>query len=259
MPEFPRPLSACAILSALTFAVPSLARAAPEEIQVYRDEVAPVHRFEVEVNQSYVITGAGEAEGAFSPAHLYRFTPELNYGFAPDWEVGALMLSTVRGGAFDVHGLKAHMRWIAPKPEAQPWYWGANAEIGWTDRHLEERAFTVEGRAIAGYEGKRWVFAVNPTLETAADGDGSEPVAFQLQTKAGYRLSERWMVGLESYNAFGPVERFGEFGEHGQTLYATVDAQLGRVDLNLGVGKGLTSASDGWTVKAVIGIPLGAH
>jgi hypothetical protein len=257
MPEFPRLPAACAI--ALLVAIPSLARAAPEEIQVYRDEVTPLHRFGVEVNQSYVPAGPVEDIGPIAQVGLYRLTPELDYGFAPNWEAGVLAETTVRNGAFDGHGLKAHVRWIAPKAGEQPWYWGANAEIGWTDRHLEERPWTAEVRTIAGYEGKRWVLAVNPTLETAASAEAAEPVQFEMQTKLGFRVDERWIVGLESYNAFGPIAGLGPLSRASQVLYATIDAQLGRVDLNLGVGRGLTSASDRWTVKAVIGIPLGAR
>src|SRR5215469_1824804 len=171
------------LLAALLAAVPAAALAAPEEVQVYRDEVMPLHRFGVEVNQSYVPAGPVEDIGPIGQVGLYRFTPELDYGVAKDWEVGTLLETTVRDGAFDGHGIKLHTRWIAPRPEGQEWYGGFNAEVGWSDRHVGERPWTVELRGIVGWEGKRWVLAANPTLETAADGRGGEPVAFELQSK----------------------------------------------------------------------------
>ena len=247
------------LLAAVLAAAPTAALAAPEEIQVYRDEVTPLHRFGVEVNQSYVPAGPVEDVGPIGQVGLYRFTPELNYGVARDWEVGALAETTIRDGAFDAHGIKVHARWIAPRPESQSWYWGFNGEAGWTDRHLEERPWTAELRAIAGCEGKRWVLAVNPTLETAADGRGGEPVAFELQAKLGYRVSEAWLLGVESYNAFGPIAQIEPLDRQSQILYAAADTQWRGLDLNFGVGKGLTEASDGWALKAVIGIPLGAR
>jgi hypothetical protein len=245
------------LLAATLVAAPVAALAAPEEIQVYRDEVTPLHRFGAELNQSYVVSGPVEDIGPIGQIGLYRFTPELNYGFAPDWEVGTLVETTVRDGAFDAHGVKAHLRWIGPRPEGKPWYVGFNGEVGWTDRHLEERPWTVELRAIAGWEGKRWVLAVNPTLETALDGRGGEPVAFEMQSKIGYRVSEAWLVGLESYNAFGPLDRIDPLNHESQILYATADAEWRGLDLNFGVGRGLTREADGWALKAVIGIPLG--
>lgn len=247
------------LAAVLATALPVAAHSAPEEIQVYRDEVTPLHRFGGELNQSYVPAGPVEDIGPIGQVGLYRFTPELDYGVARDWEVGALVETTVRGGAFDAHGIKVHARWIAPRAEGQPWYFGFNAEAGWTDRHLEERPWTVELRAIAGWEGGRWVLALNPTLETAADGRGGEPVAFEMQSKIGYRVSERWLLGAESYNALGPIARIEPLNRQSQILYAVADTEWRGLDLDFGVGKGLTHASDGWAIKAVIGIPLGAR
>ena len=254
----PRLLLAVTLTAALPLA-PASALAAPEEVQVYRDEVTPLHRFGVEINQSYVPAGPVEDIGPIAQVGLYRFTPELDYGVAKDWEVGTLLDTTVRDGAFDAHGIKAHVRWIDPRPEDRPWYFGFNAEAGWSDRHVEERPWTVELRGIAGWEGKRWVLAVNPTLETAADGHGGEPVAFELQTKVGYRVSDKWLLGIESYNAFGPIAQIEPLDRQSQILYAAADTEWRGLDLNFGVGKGLTRDSDGWAVKAVIGIPLGAR
>jgi hypothetical protein len=258
MPRLRRRLSKPRLLLAAIFAViPTAAFAAPEEIQVYRDEVTPLHRFGAELNQSYVPAGPVADIGPIGQVGLYRFTPELDYGVAKDWEVGALLETTVRAGAFDAHGIKLHTRWIAPRPEGQAWYGGFNAEVGWSDRHVEERPWTVELRGILGWEGKRWVLAVNPTLETAADGRGGQPVAFEMQTKIGYRVSERWLLGVENYNAFGPITQIEPLERESQIIYAVADTEWRGLDLNLGVGKGLTRASDGWAIKMVIGIPLG--
>jgi hypothetical protein len=253
-------LTAALALAALPVAaLPVAALAAPEEVQVYRDEVTPLHRLGMELNQSWVAAGPVEDIGPIGRVGLYRFTPELNYGVARGWEVGTLLETTARDGAFDAHGIKAHVRWISPRPAGQTWYVGFNGEAGWSDRHLEERPWTVELRGIAGWEGKRWVLAVNPTLETAADGHGGEPVAFELQAKIGYRVSDDWLLGIESHNAFGPIAQIEPLDRQSQIVYAAADTERRGLDLNFGVGKGLTHASDGWAVKAAIGIPLGAR
>src|ERR1700761_7655984 len=120
----PRPFAAAVFAAAL----PPAALAAPEEVQVYRDDVTPLHRFGVEVNQSYIPAGPVEDIGPIGQVGLYRLTPELDYGVARDWEIGILAETTIRDGAFDAHGAKVHTRWIAPKPADQPWYVGFNAE-----------------------------------------------------------------------------------------------------------------------------------
>ena len=235
------------------------ALAAPEEIEVYRDEVTPTHAWGLEVNQNYVVSASREdaGEGAFSPVGLYRLTPEIDYGLAPNWEAGALIEATVRDGAFDAHGIKAHVRYIAPRPESSPWYWGFNFETGFTDKHLQERPFTAELRGIAGYEGERWIVAINPTVETSINSRAAEPASFELQATIGYRVTKALILGVESYNEFGPIEAFGPLGRQPQVLFATADYAWRGMDFNFGVGRGLTNASDGWTLKAVIGVPLG--
>ena len=252
------------LLAAILAAMPPLvwssaALAAPEEIEVYRDDVAPLHAFSLEVNQNYVASGSrdDERDGDLSPVHLYRVTPELNYGIAKDWELGALVEGTARGGAFDVHGVEAHIRYIAPRPEESPWYWGFNFETGFTDKHLEERPVTFELRGIAGYEGKRWIVAFNPTFESAANSQAADPVTFELQGKLGYKVTEKLILGVESFNEFGRVQDFGPLGQQPQMLYATADYEWRGLDLNLGVGRGLTSSSDGWTIKTVVSVQLG--
>ncbi len=165
-------------------------------------------------------------------------------------------MSTVRNGEFDVHGVKARIRYIAPRPETNPWYWGFNLETGWTDRHLQDRPWSAELRGIAGYEGKRWIVSINPTVETDGDNRFVEPISMELQSKVGYRWNDKLIVGLESFNEFGPVRRLGELRDQPQMLYAAVDVELPKGELNVGIGRGLTGHSDGWAIKTVFGLPL---
>ena len=233
--------------------------AAPEEIEVYRDDVTPAGAFGLDVNQNYVLSSSPDDErsGDLNPAHLYRLTPELDYGLAAAWEVGALVEATVRGNEFDGHGIKSHVRYVAPRDPDSPWYWGFNFEAGWTDKHLEEKPASAELRGIMGYEGQRWIVALNLTVETSASSQAVDPVSFELQAKIGYRVTDKLILGVESYNEFGPVQDFGPLGAQPQMLYAAADYEWRGLGLNVGVGRGLTPSSDGWTVKAAIGIPLG--
>lgn len=244
---------------ALTMAIATPALAAPEEIEVYRNELNAPGEWALETNQSYVFSGSDEHEpGELASVGRYRLTPEIAYGLSPHWEVGILAMTTVRNGEFDAHGLKSRIRYIAPHAETGA-YWGANLEVGWTDHHLDAKPWSAELRGIWGYEGKTWVVSFNPTLEMAAGQGAAEPVALELQTKIGRRFGEKLIFGLESYNDFGPVQRFSAFGQESQMVYATADFELKHGDLNLGLGHGLNSASDGWAVKAVWGLRLGGR
>lgn len=158
------------------------------------------------------------------------------------------MSSLDRSGRLGVHGAKARIRYIAPRPHGRGWYWGWNFEVGRVDRHIEAHPWGAELRGILGVDQGRWSFAVNPTLEWTFSGRDPEPIEVELQSKLAYRVRKDLAFGLESYDALR--------GENEHVLYATADWQVGGWDFNFGVGRGLTHASEGWVLKAVFSAPL---
>ena len=77
-------------LAMLLLALCTSAQAAPDEIQVYTDDINAPGEFGLELHTNYV------AQGASTPAwpeqkpvrHMWRFTPEFSYGLSPSWELG---------------------------------------------------------------------------------------------------------------------------------------------------------------------------
>jgi hypothetical protein len=243
-------ICAAAILAA------SRAIAAPEEIEVYRDGLNARGGLTLEANQSYVFSGdeAPDFPGGQASAHRYRLTPELSYGLTPSLEVGALTVLTVDArGRAGAHGLKARLRYIDPHTD-HGLYWGANLEAGCVDRTQSETPCGAELRGILGYEGRRWVLAVNPILEGGVGG--TEPVSAELDAKLAYRVGETLLLGVESYNGFGPVRGFAPLKDTEHMLYLAADLELKGVELNIGLGHGLGRVSDGWVAKTVVAIPL---
>ena len=76
-------------------AASSVAWAAPEEIQVYMDEMNAPREVGLDVHSSYVFSGSKVPDypGAQGPRHVFRVTPEFSYGLTPDLELGAYVLS----------------------------------------------------------------------------------------------------------------------------------------------------------------------
>ena len=72
-----------------------------------------------------------------------------------------------------------------------------------------------------------------------------------------YAVTKGTSLGFETYNDIGNARNFGRFGQQEQSLYAVVDTSVHGWDLNLGIGRGLTGATDHWVAKAVIGVPFG--
>ena len=86
----------CAALSMVLLAsVP--ARAAPEEIQVYMDEMSKQGEFGLDVHNNYVTQGPAEADypGGLPSLHTYRVTPEFAYGITDNLEGGLYILSAL--------------------------------------------------------------------------------------------------------------------------------------------------------------------
>jgi len=240
----------------LLAAASNSAIAAPEEIQVYMDDLSKPGASGMDVHNNFVMSGSTTPDypGAQPPNHVYRLTPELYYGLTNTLELGLYLLSTTTPGhGPNYEGEKLRLKYIAPHDATQGAFWGANLEIGKTSRRVSEAAWNAELKGIYGYRAGRWTFAVNPNFDWTLSAPNS-PVSLDVDTKVMYKTDAGYQVGLESYNELGPLKNLGHLDQLSQTLYAIVDTKLGKVDLNAGIGRGLTTASDRWLFKFIVGV-----
>ena len=231
--------------------------AAPEEIQVYMDEMDEPGKFGLDLHNNYVFSGSGAPEfpGGVPPVHIYRLTPELSYGLTPSVELGAYFLTSYRqasGVASD--GEKIRIKFIAPKDQGQAYFWGANFELGRVDSSLEPNPWNAELKGIYGYRKGLWTLAFNGNLDWSLSGPYQSPLTWEVDTKLSY--GERYKFGFESYNELGFVRNPGPLGQFSQTLYAVLDTEFSGWDLNIGLGRGLNALSDHWIAKAIVGVPI---
>jgi hypothetical protein len=61
-------------------------------------------------------------------------------------------------------------------------------------------------------------------------------------------------LGVEYYNDIGTLANRLPREEQNRTLYAVVEVERNSWSLNFGVGRGLTTATDDWTAKAIVGV-----
>lgn len=247
----------CGCLAGLA---PVAARAAPEEIQVYMDEMNRPGEIELDVHVNHVLAGDGTPDypGAESSLHRLRVTPEFSLGLTDTLELGAyLPLATVaRDGTLRVDGFKFRLKYLAPhKPDG--FYWGANLELGKVSRRVEANPYNGELKLIGGWHKGRWIAAANVNIDFVVSGPEPDPVSVELATKLAYRLTPGFAVGVESYNGAGPLRALGRFGSSEQTTFATVDTHIGRFEVNAGLGKGYGTNADITILKFTIGVPIG--
>jgi hypothetical protein len=234
------------------------ALAAPEEIQVYMNEMNQPGEFGLDVHVNYVTAGAASPDyaGAQVSRHALRVTPEFSYGLTRSLELGAYILGARDAdGNYRVGGEKLRIKFI-PTAADDPLFYGANLEIGRVEQRFDENPWNGELKGILGYKGARWTAAVNANIDFKVSGPARSPTSLELTAKLAYALSDRLQVGLERYNDLGEVRHLDSPFRQANTTYAVVDTSVRGWDLNLGVGRGNEAASDRWVLKAIVGVPF---
>jgi len=251
-----RGLALCLVL----FSAPPCAQAADEEIEVYLDDLAAPGHFGLDVHTNYVASGERVVAypGADASLHRLRLTPEFAYGLTASVELGlyAPLLTIDQAGRFDAGGIKLRVKYIAPKPAAAAWFWGANLELGRVDHALDANPDNGELKLIAGTRHGPWTLGLNANIDFRISGDQPSPTTLQWATKLTRTVQEGLDVGLESYNGMGSVRHPVGLGQDEQSSFLVIDKSLRDWDLNLGLGRGYGTNPDRFIIKAIIGVPI---
>jgi len=238
------------------------ARAAPEEIQVYMDEIGPPRQVGLDVHLNFVPDGRTRPDfpGEQASEGRTRITPEWSYALDPNLELGLyLPLAAIdRHGDVAAEGAKVRIKWVAPKAEGQASFWGLNFELGRVSHVLDNNPWNAELKGIAGVRKGPWTLAANLNVDFVVSGpdQGAAP-DLQLALKGSYSLDKETSVGVETYNGLGTTRTLGPLGRQDQSTYLVIDRGFGRWDLNFGVGYGYGRPEDRWIVKAIVGVPIG--
>jgi hypothetical protein len=193
-------------LAAAVVPVP-FAMAAPEEIEVYMDDLSEPGHFGLDLHNNYVFSGNASASypGELAPQQVYRLTPEFYYGLTDTLELGAYLLGThATSGETHYDGAKLRIKFVAPHDAVAGSFWGANLELGRTDRLVSENPWNAELKGIWGYRAGAWTFALNPNVDWSRAAHGGAATG-ELDVKIAYELLSRLQIGVETYDELGPV------------------------------------------------------
>ena len=252
-------LSVALTLVAAASLMPSkMAHAAPEEIQVYLDDKEDPGKFSVDWHNNDVLSGRSVPAypGEQPPAGTYRLTPELNFGLTDTLELGLYLLSSHDAqGTWHGDGAKARIKYIAPHDKDQGLFWGLNLELGRSSLAVDPKPWNAEVKGILGLHAGPWTLATNLNVDGSLNPKGG-PLTAELDFKANYALTAKTQAGLESYNELGPLSHFSALSRNSKTLFAVVDTELAGLALNAGIGRGLTTDSDRWTLKFILNTPF---
>ena len=232
----------------------------PFEIQVYDGTADAPGVPGLELHANYVASGLSTAPPPQLPEnHVTHLTLEPSLGVLPWWEIGGYFETAIqKDGTFDYAGIKLRSKFVTPPGWHPHVRLGVNLEVSLLPQSYDRDRWGAEIRPIAAWENASWMFVVNPIVDLSLAGpDASAGPTFEPCGMALYKIKTLISVGLEYYSNFGPFSGFVPLREQEHYLFEVVNLlSVKRLELNVGVGEGLTPGSNGLIFKTIVGYEL---
>jgi hypothetical protein len=91
----------------------------------------------------------------------------------------------------------------------------------------------------------------NPIVDTDYTG-GFGNLEFVPATRVAYNWNDKWAVAAEEYSDFGPLRRFDAVRDQFHEVWAVLDRTGKVVNIEAGVGLGVTGGADKLTFKLML-------
>lgn len=232
-----------------------------DEIQVYDDQINDPGQWGLQMHVNSTPSGPQYVPplNGMVDTHGVRSTAEVSYGLTPALEAG-LYLPVVHGyyDGTQFAGPRVRLKWIPQKaPDQGGVFYGLNGELSAIKPIYEPAQNTLELRSIIGYKDAQWLLDVNPTLDyNLRPGYRQGGPTFSPQMKVGRTIIPGLMGGLEYYPVIGTLNGLFPYYQQNNVLFLALDVDMKPWVVNFGIGKGLSQAADGWTIKAIVDIPI---
>jgi len=234
---------------------PAAAFAQGDEIQVYDGGLAPVGTFNLTVHNNFTPKGIKTPAfpGAIISHHSLNGVPEWALGVTDWFEAGLYLplysIDSVQNAK--INGFKLRALFAVPKADERTFFYGANFEFSINAKHWDERRFTSEVRPIIGWHLKPVDIIYNPIVDTNYTG-GFKNLEYVPSLRIAYNLKNDWAVAMEHYADFGTLRKFNAFHDQSHQFFAVVDKTAKKLEIEAGVGIGVTAASDKWQLKLIL-------
>jgi|SRR5712692_383461 len=226
-----------------------------DEIQVYDASHTDPGIFNLMWHNNF--TPSGVKTPAFPGANVadksLNGVPEWAYGVT-DWFEAGLYLplySHDRNNGATFNGFKLRALVTVPHADDHMFVYGVNFEFSVNStKYWNHKRITSEIRPIIGWHLKPVDIIINPILDT--DYDGVKNLDFAPAIRVAYNLSNMWALAVEEYADYGPLHQFNSRNDQSHKLFGVVDRTSKFLDVEFGVGVGLTDASDKFTLKLML-------
>ncbi|HLW72221.1 MAG TPA: hypothetical protein VKS22_16545 [Candidatus Binataceae bacterium] len=226
------------------------------EIQIYPTETTPPQTLELELHSNSVTTATGaEAHKEIRPYEIHE-TVEASYGLTPHIEVGQyLCTAKLDNGNYEYAGSRTKMHFGVAATDDWPIRLGGNIELDYMRRAAEEDPLSLELRPIAEANFGKFTLIANFAFEKPFEGPGTHRgMTLAPSGELTYEVF-RWLEpGVEYYGDMGALTHLPGVQRQQHFIVPALNLPLlASLELNLGVGIGLTHASNGTFIKSIVG------
>jgi len=256
MRSMPAIAAAVALITAMLAWTPHAFAIDFYEIQIYDTHtVAPGH-LDLELHSNTVNSATGEqAKAALNPYQIHE-TIEATYGILQWLEVGQYLATAKLGnGEYEYAGSRTKVHFGVPQTFDWPVRFGGNVELGYMRSAAEENPFSLELRPIVETSFGKLTLVANFAFEDPFSGPGAHQ-GFQLAPSGEivYDLC-RWVSpALEYYGDMGALKALPAIQSQQHFIVPAANLHIfENLELNVGVGFGLTRTSNGTFLKSIVG------
>jgi hypothetical protein len=256
LPSAPLFLRSRALLALILLSVPFVALGQTDEIQVYDAEIEEPGVFNLMIHTNFTPVGRKTPDfpGGIIPNHSVNGAAEWAYGVTDWFEQGLYMpvwspYSQGRGGS--LNGFKLRELFVKPHAAEQKFFYGVNFEFSVNYLYWEPRRITSEIRPIIGWHLKPIDIIINPIVDTQYRG-GPGGLEFVPAERVAYNINDKWAVAVEEYSDYGTLHNILPVHDQFHEVWAVVDRPTHVVHIEAGIGYGLTSGADKWTLKLMV-------
>ncbi len=244
-------------LALLLLGAASTARAQTDEIQVYDATLTAPARLNLTLHNNFTPEGLKTPAfpGALISDKSWNGVPEWAYGVTRWLEAGLYLPlysigSTGTGRHAMLNGFKLRILVAVPNAEKRRFFYGANFEFSYNARHWAPTRLASELRPIVGWRFGRFDLIVNPIVDT--DYTGAANFELAPCARVAYHVSSASAVAVEEYASLGTIAHPLPGQQQSHQIFAVYDRTVKRWSVEAGAGFGLTTASDGITLKLML-------
>ena len=244
-----------ALISGLT-AAPAWAQG-NFEIQVYGSELTAPGQTMVELHSNTAVKGTTSTEdGVLRTQGAFHETIEITHGFTEWFETGFYLFTSIQPDP-SWEWVGDHIRPRVRVPESWNWPVGLSLsmEFGYQRREFSTDTWTWEIRPILDKQWGLLYVSLNPSLEKSLEGTGEDQTwSFAPSAKVSFDVVKEVSVGAEYYSNLGPITHLSPGPQQQHQIFPAVDLNVTpELELNFGVGWGLTRSTDRLVVKLILG------